>query len=945
MRSQLLKSSAVGRFVSVFQRHALYQYGCSQGVFEMQYHVAFLKMANRLFQKGHYTEALKYYRQGLDSYPALHNSLMFNISMCESRISRVVDIPSQTEEPETRHLVFTIVARNYFSYAKVLMESLRCQHPDVTRVVVVADREVGVLQGDNEIFDFEILSVDELGIPHLEDMSLRYDVMEFSTAIKPFAFCHFFEDKRFATVTYLDPDIRLYAPMHEVFCSYLDGAVCVMTPHLTRPYDDSKQPSEHAILMSGTFNCGFVSFSNCEIAIGFVKWWAKKLETLAHSDVGRNLFTDQRWCDFIPSFIEKLKILRHPGYNVAYWNLHERSVQRLGDVLYSNGLPLSFFHFSGINPKNREVISKHQNRFNRGNINLDVRLFDEYSGDLLENGWEKYRALPFMFGDQCPDVGLPSPVRRLYASQNLTALSLHPPSLNQYVIDLCNSRANVRGNPIGGRWVTKLMYQIYMDRADLQRTFALDQQDGIESFIDWFLVSAEREYGLGPGVSSRAFDRSIGNVTVNSLERPDRYDALLFNIRDSREDLTDGFGKDGVEDLRRWGDEALKREYGFIARNHGTCPVVSEIAGSRGVNIIGYLKGEFGLGEHARATVAAFVANQFPVQVENFSFGLTSREFARLDLDDIASGISPRVNLLHINADQMQRAYSGLGDRTFGGRYNIGYWAWELRRAPSQWAYSVDFLDEVWVPSTFIAECFRELTGKPVVVMPECVSIGAFPILSRQEFNLPDDVFVFLFSFDMSSFYHRKNPEAVIAAFLAGYTGKSDVFLVLKVNNGHTNQKGVRQLRELSRNHQNVLIIDEIMSRDRYLALVKCCDCYVSLHRSEGFGRGPAEAMLLGLPTIVTGFSGNLEYADSSCASLVDYQEVEVQEGQYPFHAGNTWAEINLDSATAAMRKIVDDFDYRKMLGRVGQRRIQEVLSPAATGSRYIERLSAVGLA
>jgi glycosyltransferase involved in cell wall biosynthesis len=142
-----------------------------------------------------------------------------------------------------------------------------------------------------------------------------------------------------------------------------------------------------------------------------------------------------------------------------------------------------------------------------------------------------------------------------------------------------------------------------------------------------------------------------------------------------------------------------------------------------------------------------------------------------------------------------------------------------------------------------------------------------------------------------------------------------------------------------------IVMIDRELSRARAIALLALSDCFVSLHRSEGFGRGPAEAMLLGKPVITTDYSGTCDFATPETALLVDYQLVPVGEGEYPGGTGQVWAEADIEQAAAAMRKISADRELAVRLGSVGRTRIRALYDPAVIGRRFVARINAIAKA
>jgi glycosyltransferase involved in cell wall biosynthesis len=307
----------------------------------------------------------------------------------------------------------------------------------------------------------------------------------------------------------------------------------------------------------------------------------------------------------------------------------------------------------------------------------------------------------------------------------------------------------------------------------------------------------------------------------------------------------------------------------------------------------------------------------------------------------------PRINLLHLNAETAFFDYLFLRERGIERSYTIGYWAWELAKFPAEWASSFAFVDEVWAASRFTYEAIAPATRKPVLLMPPAVAVHApEPGLKRADFGLPEDKFVFYFSFDFRSYAARKNPLAAVEAFRRAFPRDSaPVFLLLKTIGSDCKRDDHDNLLEAVRGDPRILLIDREFSRPRAIALLALTDCFLSLHRCEGFGRGPAEAMLLGKPVITTAYSGTADFATRETALLVDYQLVPVGAEEYPGADGQVWAEPDIDAAVAAMRRITDDAAFAERLGNAGRSRIRKFYNPTTIGRRYVERMTTIAKA
>jgi len=506
------------------------------------------------------------------------------------------------------------------------------------------------------------------------------------------------------------------------------------------------------------------------------------------------------------------------------------------------------------------------------------------------------------------------------------------------------------------RCITNFMYMLWQSRKDLQHAFDLDTVIGQQRFCQWYDVSILREYGIAPQVldgSSRKEGRQLAQPNLVSPRVP-------LHSRLLRLESTVGrIGHCLPRPIREFGKSIWYRVLGLTAdiagrtsgRRWGNTeanlimPLPGRVLGEPGANLIGYAHAELGMGEHVRMTAAALSTTDVKFGVLDFNVGVPSRQQATLDHGQHTTKNIYRANVFHINADQMLKAYCHLGRDCFSNRYNIGYWAWELAECPNELVPVIGMVDEIWAPSRFIQNAFSEKTERPVEYMPLCVSLPALPEHKRSHYGLPNDAFLFLFTFDFFSYIDRKNPFAAIQAFKRAFPDRSThVGLVIKVMHGDVRNPQWARMLEMIENDPRIHVINQTMSRSDVLGLFNVCDSFISLHRSEGFGRGPAEAMYLGKAVIVTNYSGNTDFTlqDNSC--LVDYRLIPVQQGQYVFEEGQVWADAEVEHAAWYMKKLTNDSQYAKEIGLRGQRFIRENFSPLAIGTIYKERLQAIGI-
>ncbi len=369
-----------------------------------------------------------------------------------------------------------------------------------------------------------------------------------------------------------------------------------------------------------------------------------------------------------------------------------------------------------------------------------------------------------------------------------------------------------------------------------------------------------------------------------------------------------------------------------------------ELPKKKGVLLVGYPRGEFGIGSLLRLPALAFKEAEIPFGVFDFNpSSQASQNDNRLD-EWLTHLPEYSVNIFCIGADQLPLLKKILGKQFFQGHYNILYGAWELSRLPEQLTGCLQGINEIWAMSSFMGQMFRRSTSLPVHDLQLPIVTYQSESICPSQLQIPKNNFVFLFMFDFDSHVARKNPEAVIEAFKLAFPGLSSipVTLVIKSINGERHEKERNRLKNKIGCDSRILQIHEVLPHSINTALMKCCDCYVSLHRSEGFGLTMAEAMLLGKPVITTGYSCNMDFTTAETALLVDYKLVPVQPGDYPFSHGEMWAEPNVQQACEYMLNLVKDSTFAKSLAEKGQELIRTSFSTTTMGDRYKKRLSSL---
>ncbi|MBS0334455.1 MAG: glycosyltransferase family 4 protein [Proteobacteria bacterium] len=350
------------------------------------------------------------------------------------------------------------------------------------------------------------------------------------------------------------------------------------------------------------------------------------------------------------------------------------------------------------------------------------------------------------------------------------------------------------------------------------------------------------------------------------------------------------------------------------------------------IKVVGYFQGSHGIAASARLAARAFEALGVPVERVDVTD-------AKLDWSGrLAAPVHASAWIFHLNPPEMLAALACLGPKQLvGPRY--GYWAWELPRAPARWRRDAALVDEVWAPSRYTAHALAG-AASPVRVVPHPLFLEDYAVIAAAPRRA---AFQGVAVFDFNSSLARKNPQGAIAAWAAAFAGDPDCELTLKTQNGRLFPERLAALRAAA--PANVRIVDEVWPYGEVQSLIAGADALVSLHRAEGFGLTPAEALALGTPVVATGWSGVLDVLDESCALLVPSTPTPVADPQGVYR-GQSWAEPDIAAAAEALVRLRAEPGLGRRLAEAGRARIAERLSPQAWFAALPEgvRASAMGL-
>lgn len=358
-----------------------------------------------------------------------------------------------------------------------------------------------------------------------------------------------------------------------------------------------------------------------------------------------------------------------------------------------------------------------------------------------------------------------------------------------------------------------------------------------------------------------------------------------------------------------------------------------------GVNVFGPVNAASGLGTAVRGHLRAMW--QAGVRTRVFPLVFSTRQ-ATVPFAYPESGEFHEVSLFYATADATDFLLANFGRELKRSRYKIGIWVWELAAAHPGHFERAKLYDEIWVPSSFNQRAFGAITRSPVTLIPYVVEPPVGGADFRGRLGIPSDAFVFFYMFDASSYVVRKNPEALLEAFSREFAGDSTAFLVLKVSNLDAESVFARDLAAAEGKLPNLRCIRHTLTEEDVASLLGACDCYVSPHRSEGFGLTVAEAMALGKPAIATDYGSTCDFVDADVACPVPYHLVEIESTLGPYFAGAVWAEVNAGDLGKEMRGVRADPGTARAKAGKARVRIAERYSLAAISRAISSRLAAI---
>jgi glycosyltransferase involved in cell wall biosynthesis len=596
----------------------------------------------------------------------------------------------------------------------------------------------------------------------------------------------------------------------------------------------------------------------------------------------------RRWVDSMPALGSHVSVLRDATYALDQWSLAELASSGLearakdGENLVVGTGAASLLDFTDLDPRSPSGWFAGGARVGPDLVPALGALVEQHAGNLRAAGWETDARHPIPFERLGDGLRLTSTLRDLLVDAirdgRVTRSPFKEEGRREFYEYLCEP-----GDRGRGAGLSRLHMAIWRARPDLRAGYRqLDGPDGA-GFAGWLSVHGAEQEGL-------------------------------------------------VADLLPPVPEVAYRD---------ADPHVQEAKPRWGVNVAGFFTSELGVGEAARLLVAGLDAQEIPaLPIQGHLIPPSRQEisFSYVEPDRAAYPI----NILCINGDGVSVFAREAGRSFFEDRYSIALWWWEAGEPPASWKAAYEFVDEVWVASQHVYDLLAPTSPVPVVRIRLPLTEPRVAQRTRSQLGLPDDGFLFVCMHDYHSVAARKNPVAVIEAYRRAFPDPSAARLAVKSINAGTEPAEHARVVLAAEGRDDIRLIDEYVSDSEKDAMIAAADCFVSLHRSEGFGIPLAEAMLLGKPVIATRYGGSLEFMTEQNSYLVDWTPVPVGEGAYPYAPQATWADPDLDHAATLMRHVLESPDAARERGARARRELQERHSPAAAGAIIGQRLSII---
>jgi glycosyltransferase involved in cell wall biosynthesis len=836
----------------------------------------------------------------------------------------------------------TLATSTTLPQARALASSLRRHHPQWHHevVLIAPAREAGsgggIVALESATPDFHV---------DIEALIACHDERDLIALVLP-RFLAAYSKEHDDPVLHLPPTVWVTGDLGPV-AELLSAHSVMLTPRTTPdPPDDGLGPSPADLERAGRISDTTIGVDGSPEACGFLNWWAGHVEGMLGSLDGTETGgrpEDRPWLarllELAPARFATA-VLDGPGCNASMWNLHGRTIESATTGVTLDGRwPLRFMDLAGFEPDHPYRLSAIATRVRVSRSEALRELCATYACELEQAGWRA--------SNDHREVGRHLANGLLY-DEALCSLHERATTLGEHFEDLFGEPGSqaftawLQGPaPRGGaHGITRyVFYRVLRERGDVMRAYPdLDGPDGAE-YVAWCWAFGRHELSI----PERFMPPAPPRLVAAGLEP--------YAIEAEASTNGEAEAHNGAADPLKVAEPVAES---VVARSGGSQPL-AKAGGSSGrplsdarepscpaVRVSGYLGHALGLGSAARGYAQALSAAGVPtstmtVALDHMELPVTLGEgYGRHDFDDLVHDGRHGFELVAVNPDELPAFVERVGEDYFHGP-RIGIWGWETNKIPSRWQSAFELVDEIWVYSRFMAENIGAATSDPVIALPPPVQPPAVPS-EPLRLGVPDG-HLFLFMFDYLSTIQRKNPVGLIEAFKRAFAPGEGPQLLLKTINGPLRPLAEEALLWAAHGRPDIHVVDCSLSAAERDGLVAGCDCYVSLHRAEGFGLTMAEAMALGKPVIGTGYSGNLDFMNAANSYLVDYEIGRVGPDCEIYPADGEWADPSVEHAAELMRRVVERPEEAAVIGAQAREDIARALSPEAVGAAMRRRL------
>lgn len=360
-----------------------------------------------------------------------------------------------------------------------------------------------------------------------------------------------------------------------------------------------------------------------------------------------------------------------------------------------------------------------------------------------------------------------------------------------------------------------------------------------------------------------------------------------------------------------------------------------------GINVFGFINGEFGIAEATRLNCKAIEEVEIPISLLNYDVR-TNHNNNDLTFTNFSDNAPYPINLVQVSpsTSEILHFFEYFDYSLFKGKYNILYVAWESETLPEDYILNINLFDEVWTPSEYCKKCLEKFIALPIKVIPHPIDIDLKPTEDPDALNFfAKDFFNFLFIFDYNSSIERKNVTNLIKVFKETFDkGENNALLTIKTSKSDRFAVEKQEILQAIGDSKKIKIVEKIFDKNSLNYIISNCDSYISLHRSEGFGLTMAEAMYFGKPTIGTNYSGNLQFMNNENSFLVDAQKVSYGSDDLNYNSNTIWSEPSLEKASQYLKNVYDKGEEIKIIAEKGRQTIANDFSLSGIGKLIKKR-------